>query len=304
MMLSRVNAMSWRSWKHEFLFLSGCANFLRWVSLLLHRSDSVERCIAAGSMCVRPYVKNVRLCTANKLLNVKYKFLKTYVVKLHPPTFVQIVNVLCLSFQGQRFEWSTLRSSYVIISQTVTDWTNIAIDNTESRMWPFDLHIYVWHWQILKVGVKVKYVKHCCCQEIQILKWPSHWQMCIWYWRILKVKVKVMHISTVNISQTVTDKQTLPSATNRKSHVGCRLTDLHLTVVHSNGQGQGHLAVGTVSRKIFWPSCLFDIKAQSGRRCRTSTSSRSTKSSRVSASSTWKSIQTIDTGKPLSRPVS
>ena len=40
--------------------------------------------------------------------------------------FSQIVCVLDLHFQGKRFESSTSGSSYVIISQTVTDRTNIA----------------------------------------------------------------------------------------------------------------------------------------------------------------------------------
>ena len=38
---------------------------------------------------------------------------------------------------------STFGSSYVIVLQTVTDKTNIAIANTESRMWPFNWYIFI-----------------------------------------------------------------------------------------------------------------------------------------------------------------
>ena len=51
-----------------------------------------------------------------------------------------------------RFESNTFGSSYVIISQTAS---NIAIANTESRMWPLHWNIYNWTWLILKVKVQV-----------------------------------------------------------------------------------------------------------------------------------------------------
>ena len=60
------------------------------------------------------------------------------------PIFIKIVDILDLHLHGQRFEWSSLGSSYVIISQMVTDRTNFAIANTESCMRPFAWHIYVW----------------------------------------------------------------------------------------------------------------------------------------------------------------
>ena len=84
--------------------------------------------------------------TANKQLDLKVPILHTY-------TYLQGLHVhndrlsanfdpnhrrLDLHFKGQRFEWSTFGSSNVIISQTVTDCTNIAIANTESCMWPLD----------------------------------------------------------------------------------------------------------------------------------------------------------------------
>ena len=100
--------------------------------------------------------------------------------------------VLELHFQGQIFESSTLGRSNMIISKAVTYRTNIAIANTDSRMWPLDLHIYV----------------------------------CPWF--ILKVRVKVIHVSTINISPTVTyrAKITLLLTTHRKSYVEFRLAYL------------------------------------------------------------------------------
>ena len=45
-----------------------------------------------------------------------------------------------------------------------------------------------------------------------------------------------MHISTVNISQTVTDNVNIATATNRKSLAGFRLAYLNLTLACSKGQ--------------------------------------------------------------------
>ena len=45
-----------------------------------------------------------------------------------------------------------------------------------------------------------------------------------------------MHISTVNILQTVTE-EALQLPTHWKSHVAFRLAYLHLTLAHSKGQG-------------------------------------------------------------------
>ena len=65
---------------------------------------------------------------------------------------------------------------HVIISKTVTDRRNIAIENTWNRTWSSDLYIYV---------------RHC---------------------PVLKVKVKVMHIVAVKISQIVTDRSNITTA--------------------------------------------------------------------------------------------
>ena len=48
--------------------------------------------------------------------------------------------------------------------------------------------------------------------------------------------IKVINNSTVNISQMVTDRQTLPLPTSRKSHVGFQLLDSNLTLAYSKGQ--------------------------------------------------------------------
>ena len=63
-----------------------------------------------------------------------------------------------LHFQSQKFEQSTLGSLYVIISQTATYNSNIAMPKKGSHMWPFDKHIYIWYWPILKVRVKVIHI--------------------------------------------------------------------------------------------------------------------------------------------------
>ena len=91
-------------------------------------------------------------------------------------------------FKGQRYDSCTLRRSNVIILQTVTDRTNIAIANAQSCLWPFYWHIYIWPWPILNV------------------------------------MVKVMHISTVNISQTVTDRANIAIAIANKYKVAYGLT--------------------------------------------------------------------------------
>ena len=65
-------------------------------------------------------------------------------------------------------------------------------------------------------------------------------------WLILKIKVKVMHILTVNMSQTLTDRANITIW----SHIDFRLPYLDLTLDYSEGQ-LGHR--NSVSSK-FWPS--------------------------------------------------
>ena len=112
--------------------------------------------LSCQAVCVRASVgsfvrlsRNVRLCTtANKLLDLEAHFF-TYICMLtryvRQPNFFQIVNFLDLHFQGQQFESSTSGSSYVIVSQTVTDRADIAIaiKYIESRVWPFDCRFYI-----------------------------------------------------------------------------------------------------------------------------------------------------------------
>ena len=120
------------------------------------------------------------------------------------PTFIQIINVLDLHFQGQRFESITLVSSQVIISKTVTDGTNIAISDTESDMWPLERHIYIWPCPILKVKVKI-----------------IHFRL-----RISRKRWQIV--------------QTLLAPTNIKSKTAFALTYLRLTLAHFKLEDQSH----------------------------------------------------------------
>ena len=136
-------------------------------------------------------------------------------VVVRRPISIQIVIVLYLNFQGQRCESSTLK---------VHTWLS-------RKRWPIE------HTLLLPT------------QKVTFL-WPLDWHIYIWPWPILKVNFKVMQISIVNISQTVTDRQTLLLATNRKLHAGFRLAYLHLTLEHCIGQGQGnpHLDCESLSK--------------------------------------------------------
>ena len=147
------------------------------------------------------------LCSANKRLDLEAPIsahVCTLTTYLRQPIVVQIVNVLHLQFKGQWLESSTLGSSNVTNSQTVTDRTNVAIANTESRIWAFDWHTYIWRWPILNV------------------------------------RVKVMRISTIISRKRWQIGRTLLLSTPRKSHVAFQLAYLHLTLVYFKGQGQGH----------------------------------------------------------------
>ena len=109
-------------------------------SPFLHSSCGVGTVLSYVRTFVRSYVRtyilpsrNVRLCTTNKRLDQEALFFAHICIlrRNHSlPIFIQIANVLDLHFQGQRIESSTLGSSNVIISQTVTVRSNIAIANT------------------------------------------------------------------------------------------------------------------------------------------------------------------------------
>ena len=62
--------------------------------------------------------------------------------------------------------------------------------------------------------------------------WPFDWHIYIWPWPILKVKVKVMHILTVNISQAMTDRANITIAPDIMLHGGIRLAYLELTLTY------------------------------------------------------------------------
>ena len=53
---------------------------------------------------------------------------------------------------------------------------------------------------------------HCCCQHKDSSIKSLHWHIYISHWPILKVTVKVMHISIANFSQMVTDSAIIATA--------------------------------------------------------------------------------------------
>ena len=78
-----------------------------------------------------------------------------------------------------------------------------------SRSITFQLQIYL---------IRRMIWQHCYWQQIGSCIWPFHWHIYIWSWFILQVRFKVMHISTVNISQKVTDRTNIAIA-NIESHM-------------------------------------------------------------------------------------
>ena len=78
--------------------------------------------------------------------------------------------------------------------------------------------------------------KHFNWQLIESRMWPFDWHIFIWPWSILKVKVKVMRISTVNILKIITDRADITIDPNIMLHVGFRLVYLELTLTYSKGQ--------------------------------------------------------------------
>ena len=83
-----------------------------------HRSYGTL-CMLAGRMFVRSFIglsRNIRLCTTNKRLNLDgptFAHLCTRTRYVRRLIFIQILNVLDLHFQGQRFESNTLASAWV-----------------------------------------------------------------------------------------------------------------------------------------------------------------------------------------------
>ena len=172
-----------------------------------------EMFLPSGRMLVRSFVCSTvcpcilhETCTLTRYLGL--------------PIFIPIVNVLDLHFKVQHFKSSTLGCSNVIISQTVTDRTNIAIVNTGCRMWHSYWHIYIWPWPIVKVKVNGmhistvtngdRYGKHCFFQQIESRVRPFNWHICIAYWTILNVKVRP--ISIANFTQVVSAKANIAIA--------------------------------------------------------------------------------------------
>ena len=119
---------------------------------------------------------------------------RVHVDKIHlPANFYPNPQCPWSSFSRSKFKSSTFWRLNIIILQTVTDQTNIAIANTAIRMWTFNWHNYIWPWPILKITVKV------------------------------------MHISTINILQTVRDRANIAIA-KTESHMwpfNCHITFDH-----------------------------------------------------------------------------
>ena len=126
--------------------------------------------------------QNVR-CTANKPLDLEASknlaHICTSIRYFHQSTFIQMVNVFDLHFQGQRFESSTFERSYVIISETVTDWTQIAIANKEKVEYGLSIGIFIFmlahsncqdqghaHFDFYYLPNGDRYGRHCYCQQI------------------------------------------------------------------------------------------------------------------------------------------
>ena len=101
--------------------------------------------------------------------------------------FIQIINVLHLRFQCKKFESNTQGSSYVIILQTATDRTNIAIANRKSPM-TFrltNLHLTLAHskgqghahfYDNISQMVTDK-AKFAIANKYKITSWPFHWHI-------------------------------------------------------------------------------------------------------------------------------
>ena len=101
----------------------------------LWRRNGVFQQVMFVCLFVRTYVRpsrNVRLCTGNKMAGPRGAIFCIHMQdeKVHShANFHPNRQRLDLHFQGQRFASSTLGSSNMIIVQTVTDRSNIAIAN-------------------------------------------------------------------------------------------------------------------------------------------------------------------------------
>ena len=142
-------------------------------------------------------------CYTNKWLDLEaqgFAHISMFTRSICPPIFIQIVNVVDLHFEGQRFKSSILGNSNVIISQTVTNMTNIDIANTSHQV-ASDLSIGIFTFD----------------------HGPFSWlgsRSCTF--------------------RPLISGQTFLLPTNRKSHKTFPFAYLYLTLTHSKGQGQGH----------------------------------------------------------------
>ena len=119
--------------------------------------------------------RNVRLCITNKRLDLKEPILHADACRQGTlPSPFSSKSSTFLTFLLKLKDLNRVHCEFRMnIPNTVPDRTNIAIDKTGNRRWPFDFNIY------------------------------------ILLWLILKVKVKMMHISIMNTSQTMTNRSTI-----------------------------------------------------------------------------------------------
>ena len=153
--------------------------------------------------------------------------LSTYVRRTN---FIQNVSVLDLNCQGKKFESSALGSSCVIISQTVTDRTNIAIVDLESRMWPFHWYDYILPWVILNVSVTITNI------STNNISLTFHWYIYVWPCPIMRSRLRWSTFGLWKFLKLWQVGSILLLPSNAESNMGFRLTYLNLSLVISKGQ--------------------------------------------------------------------
>ena len=93
-------------------------------------------------------------------------------------------------------------------------------------------------------------------QRLLLSTQKVNWLIYIWPRSILQVKVKVMHISTANISQTMTVRANFTVAPSTTSHVAFRLAYLELILTYSKGQlGRWNGRLSKCFHLLVW--CIF-----------------------------------------------
>ena len=142
--------------------------------------SELKRCYPSGLYVyssVRPS-RNVRLCNANKWLD------------LEAPIFVHICMLI------------------MFIRQSISSKLSTSLTHFQCQRFESSTGLFICNY--LTNGDR--YDKHCYGQHIGSCMWPFDWHIYISPWPILKIKVKIMHIWTANISQMVTDRRNIAVA--------------------------------------------------------------------------------------------